>query len=262
MQQRVVIINPGYVIEAQKLFGAMTIKPSGQRARLISNTIGRLQRAQIWSTQEVFYVMAAHDNQAARLNWKSPGNFTATATNSPTFTADRGYAGDGSTSFVNTGWVPSTQSTMVTTTASHVAGWSNTTRAAVLSDLLGCYDTGFDGIQILQRFTGDQYYGRLTDSAGTFVTNAASNGMFLTSRSGTSLAHYRNGVSLGPTTQAGVALPDVSLYIAGGSNHTAAIHNPGTDQGALASVGGSLNVNQVAEFYRIMRAYMTAVGAP
>ena len=40
-----------------------------------------------------FYMYAAADSQAAKINWINPGTYNATEVNSPTFTADRGFTG-------------------------------------------------------------------------------------------------------------------------------------------------------------------------
>src|SRR5690606_35810663 len=80
----------------------MTTPPTRARQLLINTTITNLIAAGLWPKLDVLYLLAAADEQAARLNWKNPGTFTCTAVNSPTFTADRGFAGDGSTSYLDT----------------------------------------------------------------------------------------------------------------------------------------------------------------
>jgi hypothetical protein len=100
--------GPSYSEEAIALFEAFTSQPDADRKGVIDTFIVALKTAGIWTELDILYVTAAHDAQAARLNWKSPGTFTLTPTNSPTFTTDRGYAGDGSTSRLATGFTPST----------------------------------------------------------------------------------------------------------------------------------------------------------
>jgi hypothetical protein len=81
--------------EASALFAAMTTPPTAARKTLIDACIVSLKAAGVWSKLDAFYMTAAADSQAARLNWKTPGSQTLSAVNSPTFTADRGYQGDG-----------------------------------------------------------------------------------------------------------------------------------------------------------------------
>jgi hypothetical protein len=103
---------PGVVVgldpDAITLIAAMTTAPDAARQTLISDHIIALKAAGIWSQLDTYYMMAAHHEQASRLNWKSPGNFTLVANGGITFTVDRGWQGDGSTGYLDTGWIPAT----------------------------------------------------------------------------------------------------------------------------------------------------------
>ena len=59
---------------------------------------------------DVLYNRAAHDAQAALLNWAKNAH-DSTTVNSPTFTTDRGYKSNGTTSYLNWNFNPATQST-------------------------------------------------------------------------------------------------------------------------------------------------------
>ncbi len=86
------------------LIAAASVAPASLRQGYIARFIQALYAASIWTKIDVLWVLAAHDEQFGRLNWKSPGTFTLTAVNSPTFTTDRGYTTNGSTSYVDTTW--------------------------------------------------------------------------------------------------------------------------------------------------------------
>jgi hypothetical protein len=91
------------------LIAAMSAAPDGTRQLLIDNTIKALKAAGLWTKIDALYMTAAHDSQAALLNWKAPGTWTLAGTANPTFTADQGYKGDGSSSFLTaSGYNPST----------------------------------------------------------------------------------------------------------------------------------------------------------
>lgn len=90
------------------LLRAMTVRPSNSRAFLIDKTIRALKSTGIWAQLDLLYLLAAHDAQAAKLNWVSPASFVAASVNSPAFVADRGFTGDGATSRLRTQFVPST----------------------------------------------------------------------------------------------------------------------------------------------------------
>jgi hypothetical protein len=90
------------------IVAAMTTPPDAARELLIEGLVGDLKTAGIWDKLDCLYVMAAADAQAAGLNWINPAAFALSPQSSPTFTADSGYAGDGSTSYLNSGWDPDT----------------------------------------------------------------------------------------------------------------------------------------------------------
>lgn len=99
------VSGPVYDPDAASLFARMSVQPDDVRKLLISDTIAAFKAAGVWSKFDILYFLAAHDAQAARLNWKS-NNFNCLAVSSPTFTTDRGYAGNGSSSYLNTQYTP------------------------------------------------------------------------------------------------------------------------------------------------------------
>lgn len=112
--------------EAETLVAAMTMPPNGARRALIDTFVGALKTAGVWSKIDVMWVLAAHDEQAGRLNWKSPGSFTLTAVNAVTFTVDRGFAGNGSSSYLDTGWARLINGTGFTQDAAHISVYQRT----------------------------------------------------------------------------------------------------------------------------------------
>lgn len=77
--------------ETRALLARMTTPPSQERAALIDRTIRALIDAGLWTKADVIYFMAAHDAQAARLNWKGATYDASVQSGSPSFSADLGY---------------------------------------------------------------------------------------------------------------------------------------------------------------------------
>jgi hypothetical protein len=98
-----VVDTTSYSAEATALFAQMSSQPNATRKGHIDTLITAMKTASIWTKFDFLYVMAAHDEQAGRLNWISPGTNTLTAVNSPTFTADQGFLGNGSNAHLTTG---------------------------------------------------------------------------------------------------------------------------------------------------------------
>lgn len=86
-----------------------TLPSSGQQS-LQNALVLALKDAGIWSGLDVFYVFATDgDSDFATLNWTDPDSFQVTKNNSPTFTADSGFNGDGVSAFLDTNYVIGTE---------------------------------------------------------------------------------------------------------------------------------------------------------
>jgi hypothetical protein len=118
--------GPTYSAEATALFARMTTPPSSGRKTTIDTLIVALKAAGVWTKMDGLIVSAAADSQAARLNWVQ-NLYNDTAINSPTFTADRGYTGDGATSYLDSGFDPTTApSPKLTQNSAHIGVWCGT----------------------------------------------------------------------------------------------------------------------------------------
>lgn len=68
-----------------------------------------LKAGGVWNKLDVLYIFANDGgSDFATLNWKSPALYQATLVNSPSFTANQGFVGNGSSSFINANFNPST----------------------------------------------------------------------------------------------------------------------------------------------------------
>lgn len=102
-----VLSGPKFLPETTALVARFTTPPSALRKQQINTLIGSLKTAGVWAKLDALYIMAAADAQAARRNWVADA-FNPTAVSSPSFTADRGYNGDGAASRLDTGFNPAT----------------------------------------------------------------------------------------------------------------------------------------------------------
>lgn len=68
--------------------------------------IRALVAAGVYSLFDGFWIMAAHDRQAAKLNAAAPGTFTLAETNAPIFTPGQGFRGDSIQAAMDTGVTP------------------------------------------------------------------------------------------------------------------------------------------------------------
>ncbi|KKI17506.1 hypothetical protein [Sphingomonas sp. Ag1] len=91
--------------DTQAFLSAMSVQPTAARTQLYDEFIRGLKTDDLWAKIDWLTIMAAHDEQAARINVRSPLR-SLTAVNSPTFKPDLGFAGGGS-AYLHTGepWV-------------------------------------------------------------------------------------------------------------------------------------------------------------
>jgi hypothetical protein len=245
--------------EASALIGRFTADPGAPRRGLIDALIGGLKAAGLWAKIDVLHVYAAHDSQAATLNWLST-SYTASPQASPTFTADRGYAGDGVGAFINTGL------------ANNAAGvnWqaaSGLGAFAVGVNVAGTvsannYVFGLNGGAASVRFNpynGTSAQGRfLAGSDQSFTNGAGRTGRYLVTRDASGQAGYRNGALM--------SAPGVGTLSVNGAS-LAALRTNTTFSDSRVSflmIGGGAAIwtaTEAANFDAAMDAYLAAVGA-
>lgn len=249
----------GYDAAASALFARFTTPPTTARKAQINTLIVSLKAAGVWAKLDALYLMAAADAQAARRNWIADA-FNLTAVSSPTFTADRGYAGDGSAARLGTGFIPSTAGGVMTVNSAHLSIWDRTSRAAAGQVQAGALNAS-TGTQIASRYTGNVTIAGVNDAASANLASSNSDGHFLVNRSGASSREiYRNGASVGSYTQVSVSLPPIEMYLLC-RNLTGVAQLLTTDQLAAASVGASLTAGEALSFYNAVNTYLQAVGA-
>ena len=101
--------------------------PSASQQTLQNTLVTDLKTAGVWNKLDVFYVFATDgDSDFATLNWKAPSSHQVTKINSPTFTANSGFTGDGSSSYLDTNYNPATSGTNYTLNDASISIWNNT----------------------------------------------------------------------------------------------------------------------------------------
>lgn len=242
--------------ESVALFAAMSSQPDSARKVLINTLIAALKAAGVWSKIDVMWVLAAHHEQAGRLNWKSPGSFTITVVNSWTFTTDRGFAGDGVSGNGDTGFAPSTDAVQFTQN----------------NGLIGVYQrTG--GGNGNEPFSINNASDRLRVAGGTGTStraNVNSSTQVNGPSGGTQPIHamgrrsdssnisvLRDGVQVtAPTSASSSAILSGNMRFGVKANGTFVSH-----QVAAGHLGAYLDDTEAAALYSALHTYMVAIGA-
>lgn len=239
--------------EAASLFARMTTPPTPARARLINNTIRALIVAGVWQKFDAFGFSAAADSQAASLNWVA-NQYNPAPVNAPTFVADRGYTGNGTSSYLDPSYTfGSVSSPKFTQNSGHLGLWSltNLEKSGARST-----DMGFVANSYLARNTGvsGQAIGR-PNMAASATWNGAYPGHVVFSRSAAAVWEaYSQGVDTGGGTGAS-ATPSGALRIGAGNMDF------GVNQIAAWHWGSDLTAADVLATYNAVHGYLVGVGA-
>jgi hypothetical protein len=268
---------PGWVSTAESLtlFAAMTTQPSAARRTLIDNTINDLMDAGVWSKLGVLYLLAAHDSQAGRLNWKSPAFGLLTVV--PGGVLPMGFAADGG--FTGNGQVNANAAYLEGVDFDTVPGLlQNSGHQSIYATSEGDGQGGgvFDARNFNEFPAGGDANGKIVaksvlavsegsgriNGSGVMASAASSfvRGQYLTNRSGATAAQfYRDGVLSSTDATASTALVSSNFsFLASWVGFTWASREPRI---GAASIGVSLNATEVTALYTALSAYLSAVGA-
>jgi hypothetical protein len=238
--------------ETSALALRFTADPGDARRSLIDACVGALKTAGAWAKLDVLYLFAGHDSQAALLNWKQ-NLYNGSAVNSPTFTTDRGYAGDGVSAYINSNFADNvaganwsldsvTEGVWINADgggANAALGVTNTSNNAVITPLVsGVARARIHGTSNAQIAVPN----RLGWTAGV-------------RESSTSMTSYRGATGGAVNTVGSISLTAANIC---------ALRNNATyaaDRVAAVVLGGSLTTTEHAALYEALGAYLTALGA-
>jgi hypothetical protein len=118
----------------------------GQRKHLYDQLIRGLWQDGTWGLLDCLYILAAPDAATARLNLVST-NYSLIANGTTTFTPDQGFAGDGSTGYLDTQFNPSTATSpnFTLSNCSFGAYGLTGTQAAAINNRINAYMTALGG---------------------------------------------------------------------------------------------------------------------
>lgn len=240
---------------ADQLIMAMSPAPDGARETLIRALIADLQTAGVWAKLDVLYVHAAAASQPARLNWIARQN-DLTAFNSPTFTVDRGYTGDGVSTYLSSGYNPFLGGVKFTQNSASINVWIGTDQTS--SAVRDCGASSRSTINSRSSTTLAFNTNNATVQSVTLPANTAVGFSGWSRESSVLTRAYKTGIQRGAdNTQASSAL------ITGTCTVLATTSAVGftTRRSQSTSFGQSLSAAEQLAYYNAMQTYMTAVGA-
>ena len=243
--------------ETSVLVARMAVPPAPARADAIDRLIAGLVAAGIWDRLDTLLVLAAHDAQAALLNWTGVGFPASVGGGAPVFVPDRGFFCDGFDDWIDTGLSPAAGVRFQQNDAVAAAWFRRDGRNA--NSPVGTITAS--AVTINPRGSSDASASRLNGatsvSGGTVATGY---GLTAVDRSGTTLRQFVGGAILGA--------PAPAPATASSSARSSARIGLGRANGGYAdgqfcafAAGGSLTAEQHAALQAALGAYMDAVGA-
>lgn len=244
-----------YGSPAEKLISRMAVRPSDIRQEVIEGLISDLLRCGVWGKLDALYVFAAHSVQAARLNWKSSVVTDASSVNSPVFTVDRGFTGDGGAAWIDTNTTPSEYVQYKASDAT-LGVYVRTATTLNANDISASpyahITTAANSSETVIRVNSSNFFSALHggDRSGLFAASRfpAENRGFA----------YKDGIAMTPSgsdAQSAGILPAAPMqFLRGGDVFS-------TRQLAAGFWGAGLTAQEHADLNTALTIYMTAIGA-
>lgn len=240
---------------------ALSVAPSGSRKRSIDRLVKSLKSGTVWDNLDWLELLSAHDAQAGLVNLVNPAQ-ASVAVNSPTFTVDRGYTGDGVSSYLNTNWNPSSASgRKFLQNDAHMGAWIGTDVNSNAQYDLGCTYSNVNGRLGSTVYGGSPNSTAFSQSTGG-NTSVGHSGWVRTGASAGS--YYKNGVAGTAFATASTAPHNAPFLILANNNSTTGLITPAsysTRRVQAVHWGRQLSAAQELALYNALAQYMTDIGA-
>jgi hypothetical protein len=240
---------------------------SSGRQTLISNLIKGLKTDGVWTKLDRLWITAGENTQSALIDLVARS--TATVVSTPSFTVDRGYAGEDvatATKYIDSNFTPSVHGVKYTQNSAHYSAYCITNNIPSSGGAVMGTDPSGSTVFVdfyLNLGGGANMYGRINDGTASGAQTAPSTriGHWLINRSGASATQVYQAGSLyaSPNAVSG-ALPAIDIFFLT-INWQGSVSSSSPNTFAAFSMGGSLNSTEAAAFNTRLGTYLTAVGA-
>jgi hypothetical protein len=232
------------------------------RLASVSTLISSLKASGAWANADDYWLLVADNATQALTSLKQ--RRLATAVNSPTFTANAGYAFDGVTNYIDTGFISSTMGVAMTGSNMRLGVYERT-NVGINNYALGASQGSNKAVGVRPRLSTTANV-ILNSNVVTLNTVADSRGLTAASRNDATttppLSLYKNGVlqqTVAATSGANV-LVGVSLWL-GGLDNSGTLNLPRAATIGWVSIGAALTAGQELAEYNAVQAYMMTWGA-
>ena len=250
--------------DAQAFFDRVTTA-GGTLSTLEKDAVNQLvldmKSYSIWSKMKAIYPMVGASAAACAQNLKS-SSFTGSFSTGWTF-ASTGVTPNGTSAYMDSGLVPSSQ---LTANSTHISYYSRTNTTTNNGVELGAWDTIYNnGLELATYrnsiYITDKTYSFLNSTSGRISAGSQnSQAFFIASRTASNNAFVkRNNTTIGTlTTTTTTALSSNNIYL-GGSNDFGTPASYSTKECAFSSIGDGLTDTQAADFYTCVNTFQVSL---
>ncbi len=235
--------------DATALMARMAPAPTTTRRGQINALVSSLKVAGVWAKLDWFAILAAHSEQAARLNWK-PGSKALTPGGGVEnmFAVDRGYTGDGVGAYLTTNEVAATAGAQYTRFSACIGAYAATVSAA------DQYVVGaIEATSPLIRGKTTEMRTSIHGSQGTFATSAVGH-LAMSRLDDVSHRSFKNGVSLGDTAGTTITTLRTPAILRSTTSYS-------SQRVAAFYLGAGLTDSEMASLHAALDKYLGEVGA-
>lgn len=253
-------ITVNYSAEAIAYFAECPTQPSAAHKRLMDTYLFKpLVAAGIFTELDRLRIFATEVEDNGLVSLVNPSSTDASKVNSPAWVQYQGYTGNGTTSYINLNYIPSSAGVKYTQNSACALYYCRTNAVGAYVDMGSSNAALANGTLLVNRFTGDAQSIRINAATATTLSaNTDSRGLYMARRTASNaLEGFKNGVSQGTGTVASTGLSASSFYL-GAYNANGVATNLTPKQYSVSGMGsGSIDP---AAFYTIIQNYMTQLG--
>ena len=228
--------------------------PSASQQVLQNQLVVDLKAAGVWSKLDTFGVFATDGSgDFALIDWIRVSNYTAV--NSPTFTVNQGFQGNGVSSYIDMLYNPSVDAVNLALDNNHIMAYNlnaTATSGAMISSFGTSYlelinDNGSTRLISFNMSTlGETPALPLNEQDGCFISSRDNSANYII---------YKNASVLATATRPSSSIANAAMRLLARSNNT--IY--GVGELSFASVGSNLSATEAPDFYTALNTYMTSI---
>ncbi len=238
-----------------------TVSP--ERKLIIDAFIAGLKLDGVWWKFDRLWMFAVENSQGALIDLVALDQ--ASAVNAPALIPDKGYTGDGTTSYINTTYNAYSQGVNYEVLSAHVSFWDNTNRGFFTGVSTGVWDgTNVTDFMPYHNVWSPAGFGfRINTGAySVSVANGSSIGFFIGQREGANQQAFYNGTLIGQGAVSVQVLVNIPFFVGGradGGSGTGSLTTGLADQFAMVSYGAKLTWADAANFYSRLCTYFASI---